>query len=56
MKLKDYAKLINELAKDHGDKDVYYSTDDEGNDFNLVHFSPSVSDAAINGKLVIIIN
>lgn len=45
MKLKEFAKNINELLKDRpetADFEVVSSRDDEGNGFNLVHYSPSV--------------
>ncbi len=45
MKLKEFAANINELIKERPETaefDVVSSRDDEGNGFNLVHYSPSV--------------
>ena len=41
MKLKEYAKLINTLAKRYPDVDVIYSCDDEGNAYSLVYYEPT---------------
>ena len=55
MKLKEYKEHIDKLiAEGHGNSDVYYSCDDEGNDFTPVHYTPSIN--KIRGKKVIIIN
>ncbi len=40
MKLRDYVKLINNLAKKYPNAKVIYSIDDEGNDFCMVHYAP----------------
>ena len=59
MKLKDYAKLINDLVKTHGNKEVAYASDSEGNSFHLVHFGPSVQSVEIDygkAKKVVCIN
>lgn len=43
MTLKEYRKFINQLIKDgHGDKEVYYASDDEGNSFQPITYPPSV--------------
>ena len=42
IKLKDYAKVINKLAKQHPDVPVVYAIDDEGNDFRGLVYQPSV--------------
>lgn len=43
MKLKDYAKKINELMNQgYEDLDIVYGADDEGNSFQHVTFNPSV--------------
>ena len=45
MKLKQFAANINKLLQDRpetADLDVVTSKDDEGNGFNLVHYSPQV--------------
>jgi len=34
MKLKTYAKIIQEAANKYPNLDVYYASDDEGNSFN----------------------
>ena len=48
MKLKDYKKTIDRLVKEgHGDKDVIFSSDNEGNFYDDVFYSPSV--IAIDG-------
>jgi len=43
MKLKDYAKLINDLAKIHPNAKVVYAIDDEGNGYNEVVYAPTYS-------------
>lgn len=42
MLLKNYVKAIEKLAKDHGDKQVFYSIDDVGSAFKEVVCSPGV--------------
>ena len=42
MKLKEYAKLINNIAKRYPNLEVIYSKDDEGNDFQEVVYEPSI--------------
>lgn len=42
MKLKEYIKALKKLEKEHGDVELYYSIDDEGNSYDLVKFGPSV--------------
>ena len=42
MKLKKYAKIIEELAAKYPNAEVIYSSDDEGNDFDKVVFSPTL--------------
>ena len=54
MNLMEYAVYINEMLKKHGKKEVYYSSDDEGNDFEPVHFKPSTM--KYDGKVVVCIN
>jgi hypothetical protein len=44
MILKDYLKALRKLAKEHGDKEVYYAMDDEGNAFNPVVYLPCYYD------------
>lgn len=48
MTLKEYRKFINELIKDgHGDKEVYYACDDEGNSFQPLTYKPSIIKASL---------
>ena len=42
MKLKDFARLIGDMAEAHPDVDVVYSHDDEGNEFHKVHYEPAL--------------
>lgn len=45
MKLKEYVKNLNELIESRPETaefDVVTSKDDEGNGYNLVHYSPTV--------------
>lgn len=47
MKLKEYKKFIDKLVKEgHGNKEVYYSSDDEGNSYEPVYYAPSVQKAS----------
>lgn len=46
MKLKEYADLVQLLAKHHPNLDVCYSADDEGNRFHPVQYAP------ITGSLI----
>lgn len=41
MKLSEYIKNLNEALEKHGDHEVVYSRDDEGNGFQSVHHAPS---------------
>ena len=40
MKLKQYIKQLQEVLRAEGDLDVIYSSDDEGNAFSPVIYSP----------------
>ena len=42
MKLKDYIKQLNEIAKKYPNLTVITSSDDEGNSFHEVVYSPAV--------------
>lgn len=45
MKFEKYLKHLNNIAKDHPealDFDVITASDDEGNSFNQVHYTPSL--------------
>ena len=44
MTLKEYAKLINNMAKKHPNLQVCYASDDEGNDFKAVVYEPSLGE------------
>ena len=37
VKLQQYIEKIQELLKEHGDLELIYSTDDEGNEYNTVN-------------------
>ncbi len=41
MKLKDYIKELQKLAKDNPNAIVVYSSDSEGNSFGTVDFTPT---------------
>lgn len=42
MKLENYIENLQALLKEHGNLDVVYSTDDEGNNHHQVHNEPDV--------------
>jgi hypothetical protein len=42
IKLKDYVKRLNKLAEENPDAILIYSSDDEGNNYNEVHFEPEI--------------
>ena len=47
MKLKQYLEILNEMVKDNPEileYDVIYSSDDEGNNFDFVNYSPTVGE------------
>ena len=47
MKLKEYAKRINELIeKGYGELECFYSIDDEGNGYGEVCYNPTVEEAS----------
>lgn len=54
MKLKEYALHIVNMVKEHGDKEVFYAVDDEGNAYCPVHFAPNLLDH--EGNEVVVIN
>lgn len=41
MKISEMIKGLQEFMTDHGDLDCYYATDDEGNAYHPVHYTPS---------------
>ena len=53
MKFQEFVNNLNELLKDRPETanyDVVTSIDDEGNGFNLVHYTPSVGNYDVNDK------
>ena len=42
MKLTKYIEKLQELLAEHGDLELIYSSDDEGNNYNKVHYEPSI--------------
>jgi hypothetical protein len=42
MKISDVIKTLSKLYAEHGDLDIVYAIDDEGNAFHKVYHSPSV--------------
>lgn len=42
IKLKDYIKRLNKLAEENPDAILIYSSDDEGNNYNEIHFEPEI--------------
>lgn len=52
MILSEYAAHLNKFIKENptaGKLDVAYSSDDEGNNFSKVYYSPSIQKITING-------
>ena len=41
MKISEMIKNLQEFMAEHGDLDCWYATDDEGNAYHEVYFSPS---------------
>lgn len=52
MKLKDYIKELQAIAKKHPNIEVAYSSDDEGNRFDYVRYNPAISTVKIDGEAV----
>lgn len=42
MKLLEYIEMLQDIAEEHGNIDVIYSSDDEGNEFSFVQYEPDV--------------
>ena len=42
MKLTKYIEKLQELLKEHGDLELIYSTDDEGNEYRKLHYDPCI--------------
>ena len=53
MKLTKYIEKLQELLKEHGDLELIYSSDDEGNNHNKVHHNPSVVNYIASDREVI---
>lgn len=55
MKLKDYIKSLQKLAKKCPEAECFYSIDEEGNGYESVYFGPSIQytnkDKANTGRL-----
>ena len=43
MKLSNYIKYLQESLEEHGDLTVVYASDDEGNNYQKVEYTPSVA-------------
>lgn len=57
MTLKEFQRMINKLVKEgHGNKEVFYSSDEEGNSFESVCFAPSVQKVDGVVEEVVVIN
>lgn len=57
MMLKEYIALLKPLVKLHGNKTVFYSCDEEGNDFKPVYYSPSIMNLSdFDDEVVVVIN
>lgn len=41
MKVSEMIKNLQEFIENYGDFECYYAVDDEGNNYNSVHFEPS---------------
>lgn len=55
MKLSDYLSAIEELVNNNPkalDMELYYSTDDEGNSYSGVHYTPNISKFIVDGREV----
>ena len=50
MKLKNYIKELQAIAKQHPNIEVAYSSDDEGNRFDYVQYNPAVNPVEIDGE------
>ena len=42
MKLETYIEHLQKIAKRYPDLDVIYASDEEGNNFDMVEFAPSI--------------
>ena len=53
MKLTTYIKKLQELLTEHGDLELIYSSDDEGNNYDKVHYEPSLVNYIASDREVI---
>lgn len=53
MKLQQYIEKLQELLNEHGNLELIYSTDDEGNEYNTVNYEPSLANYIASDKEVI---
>lgn len=42
MNLKQYIEELQKLYNEHGDLEIIYAADDEGNGYEKVHYNPSI--------------
>ena len=42
MKISEMIKNLQEFMAEHGDIEVWYAVDDEGNDYHPIYFTPSL--------------
>jgi hypothetical protein len=42
MKLDEYIEKLKKIHKEHGNIDIVYATDDEGNAFHFISYSPGI--------------
>ena len=53
MKLTKYIEKLQELLEEHGDLELIYSSDDEGNNYDKVHYEPSIVNYIVSDREVI---
>lgn len=53
MKLTKYIEKLQELLNEHGDLELIYSSDDEGNEYNTVNCEPSLVNYIASDREVI---
>jgi len=41
MKLQDYINELTKLLDEHGNLEIVYASDDEGNYYDVVHYNPT---------------
>ena len=55
MKLKEFIVNLNELIKENPlalEYEMIYSSDDEGNDYKIVYYSPTICEANLEGLFI----